>query len=265
MGFLLAKLLPLAFYPLGLALALQLAGLLGRRRPWATGVSVAGIAVLGLAAMPLVSRELVWGLEERAMALSPAVMPTADAVVVLGGGLRPALPPRRGVEVGEAGDRLLTGVELIRRGRAPWLLLSGGRVTLAADDPSPPEARSAAQLAVWLGVPQRQLLLSERARTTAEEAVALNTLARQRRWQRVLLVTSATHMPRALATFHHLTALEVVPVACDYQLPLRRAFGRPTAAALALALLPSADALQSTTVALKEHLGLMVYRWRGWS
>ena len=40
-------------------------------------------------------------------------LPKACDVVVLGGGLRPALPPRQGVEVAEGGDRLLRGVLLL--------------------------------------------------------------------------------------------------------------------------------------------------------
>ena len=120
MGFLLSKLLPLALYPLGLGLLLQLAGQLG---------------LVWLFAMPLTSRQLVWGLEEQAAALTPAVIPKADAILVLGGGLRPALAPRRGVEVGEGGDRLLTGVRLLRQGKAPLLF------SAAAGWASPPTTR----------------------------------------------------------------------------------------------------------------------------
>ncbi|MFZ0407633.1 MAG: YdcF family protein [Cyanobium sp.] len=291
MEFLLSKLLPLALYPLGLALLLQILGQLGRRRRWGNGCGVAGIALLWLAAMPLVSRQLVWGLEEQASRLTPVSIPRADAVLVLGGGLRPAQAPRRSVEVGEAGDRLLTGVELLRRGRAPWLVVSGGRIAFTADvavqrpgppggtegdrrsapsapaagDALPTEAASATRLALWLGVSAARILRSEVPRNTAEEAVAIAALARQRGWQSLLLVTSATHLPRALATFERLTPLRIIPVACDYQLPARPLYGRPTAASLLLSLLPNADALASSTTSLKEHLGLLIYRLRGWS
>jgi uncharacterized SAM-binding protein YcdF (DUF218 family) len=264
MGFLLSKLLPLALYPLGLALLLQAGGLLGRRRRWGPWLSGAGIAVLWLASTPVVSHELVWQLEEQASRLTPAKLPRADAVLVLGGGLRPALPPRRGVEVNEAGDRLLTGVDLVRKGLAPWLILSGGRVSFTADDPAETEARSAAALAATLGIAEDRMLLSERARTTAEEAAAIQELARTRGWHTLLLVTSATHLPRAAATFRRRTDLTIVPVACDFQLPGRGAFGRATAASRLMGLLPAADALALTTVAIKEHVGLAAYRIRGW-
>jgi uncharacterized SAM-binding protein YcdF (DUF218 family) len=200
------------------------------------------------------------------------------------------------VEVGEAGDRLLTGVELLRSGHAPWLVVSGGRIEFTTNDktdhpgrPSsgetlggttpkatlpresrpdqslPTEAASATQLAIWLGIPANRVLRSETPRNTAEEAAAIAQLARQRGWHSLLLVTSATHLPRALATFRRLTPLRIIPVACDYQFPTRRLYGQTTPASLLLSILPSADALAISTTSLKEHLGLLIYRLRRWS
>ena len=236
MVFLLSKLLPLLLYPLGLGLVLQLLGLAtapkgpGRRRQASLWLSGTGFGLIWVCAMPLTSRQLIWGLEERSAALTPAVLPRADAVVVLGGGLRPALPPRQGVEVAEGGDRLLRGVQLVRRGLAPLLVTSGGRVSFTGKDPAPPEAFWARDLAQELG----------------------------------LLVTSAFHMPRSLATFRQRSGLTVVPVACDYQLPGRAHYGKPTAGNTLKSLLPEAEALYLSSLALKEHLGLAVYRLRGW-
>ena len=102
MGFLLSKLLPLAVYPLGMALMLQIAGLVGHRRRWGPWLAGAGLALLWLGSMPLTSRQLAWRLEERAARMTPAVLPRADAVVVLGGGTgsRPATSPAGGGEWG---------------------------------------------------------------------------------------------------------------------------------------------------------------------
>jgi len=264
MGFLLSKLLPQLVYPLGASLLLLALGLVGRRRRWGPGLSAAGLALLWLASMPWLSRQLVWGLEERAVRLMPDPLPAADAVLVLGGGLVPPLPPRRRVEVSDAADRLLTGVDLIRQGKAPWLVVSGGRVTFASGDPSPPEATYAATLAASLGVPPERIVRSEAPRNTAEEAMAMRAIARERGWRTLLLVTSATHLPRATATFRHLTDLRIVPVACDFQLAARNQSGQATAESLVLDLLPNAGSLASTTSSLKELLGLTVYRLRGW-
>ncbi|SBO43990.1 YdcF family protein [Cyanobium sp. NIES-981] len=265
MGFLLSKLLPLGLYPLGLGLLLLLAREAGGRRRWARLLGWGGLGLIWLFAMPITSRQLIWGLEERSAALRPASLPAADAVVVLGGGLRPALPPRRSVEVGEAGDRLLTGVRLIRQRKAPLLVTSGGRVHFTAGEPPPPEAQWARDLAVELGVAPERILLNRESRTTAEEARDLGELARSRRWRRVLLVTSASHMPRALASFRRRSGVEVVAVPTDFQLPARSRYGNPTPASLLLSLMPDAEALYLSSVMLKEHLGLLVYRLRGWS
>jgi uncharacterized SAM-binding protein YcdF (DUF218 family) len=215
--------------------------------------------------MPLSSRQLIWGLEDRAAALTPQQLPRADAVVVLGGGLRPALPPRQGVEVAEGGDRLLRGVQLVRRGLAPLLVTSGGRVSFTGHDPAPPEALWARDLAQELGLPADRILINPGSRTTAEEARDIGTLGRRRGWTRVLLVTSAFHMPRSLATFQQRSGLTVVPVACDYQLPDRAHYGKPTLGNTLKSLVPDAEALYLSTLALKEHLGLAIYRLRGWS
>ena len=264
MGFLLSKLLPLFVYPLGAGLLLMGLGLLGRRRRWGPSLSAAGIGLVWLASMPWLSRQLVRSLEDQAVRLTPATLPSADAVLVLGGGLLPPLAPRRGVEVADAGDRLLTGVDLIREGKAPWLVVSGGRVSFNAGDPTPPEASYAASLAQKLGVPAEQIVRSEGPRNTAEEAIALRSIARERGWNSLLLVTSATHLPRATATFRRLSGLEIVPVACDFQLAARNQSGQTTAESLLLDLMPQAGALASTTTSLKELLGLFVYRLKGW-
>lgn len=271
MGFLLSKLLPLLLYPLGLGLLLQLLGLAAapkgtsRRHQASLWLGGVGVGLIWVSAMPLTSRQLIWGLEERSAALTPAVLPRADAVVVLGGGLRPALPPRQGVEVGEGGDRLLRGLQLVRQGLAPLLVTSGGRVSFTGNDPAPPEAFWARDLAQQLGLPAERILINPGSRTTAEEARDIGQLGRQRGWQRVLLVTSAFHMPRSLATFRQRSGLTVVPVACDYQLPDRAHYGQPTLGNTLKSLLPEAEALYLSSLALKEHLGLAIYRLRGWS
>jgi len=266
MGFLLSKLLPLLVYPLGLGLLLQVAGRLGSQR-WrrlSQGLGWGGIGLIWLFALPITSRQLIWGLEEPAAALTPSPLPRADAVVVLGGGLRPALPPRQAVEVAEAGDRLLTGLRLLRQNQAPLLVTSGAQVSFTASDPAQPEALSARSLALELGAQPSRIVVNSASRTTAEEAEQIGALGRQRGWTRILLVTSGLHMPRSLASFQARSGLEVIPVSCDFQLPGRAYWGQPTAASLVQDLVPDAGALALSSLAIKEHLGLMLYRLKGW-
>ncbi len=264
MGFLLSKLLPLLVYPLGLGLLLQLAGL-GSGRKLSRALGASSIAMVWLFAMPVTSRQLIWGLEERATALAPQAIPNADAVVVLGGGLWPSIPPRKSVEVKEGGDRLLTGMRLMRQRKAGTLVTSGAQISFTAADPAPAEAFSAKVLAEELGVPSQRILPNPLSKTTAEEARDIGQLAQERGWRTVLLVTSAFHLPRSIATFEKRSGLEVIPVACDFLLPERQRFGRPTPGSIVQDLLPDAGALYLSSLALKEHLGLALYRLKGWA
>ena len=263
MGFFLSKLLPQLIYPLGLGLLLQLIAIGGRKRRWALPLSITGWLVIALPAMPVVSDALLRQLEDQAAALTPKSIPKADAVLVLGGGIRPAPTKGLGVEVNEAGDRLLCGVRLWKQGTAPVLITSGARVSFKPNDPIAPEAVLSQQLAQELGVPASAVLLNDSARTTAEEAQRIHELATAEGWKKLIVVTSAFHMPRALASFQHQSDLQIIPVACDYRLDPQSKDQALSWQALLIDLIPSSDSLEQTTQVLKEHLGLLVYKLRG--
>jgi len=70
-------------------------------------------------------------------------------------------------------------------------------------------------------------------------------------------VTSASHMPRALAVFR-LAGLPVEPSPTDFRVrhPLFDGI---------FDFLPDPAALGRTTAAIREMIGLAVYRMRGWA
>ena len=263
MIFYLSKLLPQLIYPLGLGLLLQLIAIGARKRRWGLPLSIMGWLVIAVPAMPLVSDALLRQLEDQAAALTPKSIPKADAVLVLGGGIRPAPTQGLGVEVNEAGDRLLCGVRLWKQGTAPVLITSGARVSFQPNDPIAPEAVLGQQLAQELGVPASAVLLNDQARTTGEEAQRIKKLAADRGWNELIVVTSAFHIPRALASFQHQSDLEIIPVACDYRLEPQSKDQSFTWSELLIKVMPNSDSLKQTTQVLKEHLGLLVYKLRG--
>ena len=118
------------------------------------------------------------------------------------------------------------------------------------------EADASRVLLNALGVPRNVIVTESDSRNTRQNAIFTAGLAADRGIRRILLVTSAWHMPRAVAAFGQ-TALEVTPAAADY------AYIDP--APLILMILPQADSLALSTRALKEYLGLLVYRLRGWA
>ena len=82
------------------------------------------------------------------------------------------------------------------------------------------------------------------------------TLEREK-LERTLLVTSALHMPRALATFHA-AGVDAVAAPTDFEI-VEEGAGNVER------WMPDAIALEGSTRAIKEYLGMWVYRWRGWS
>ena len=153
----------------------------------------------------------------------------------------------------------------MRQGKADMLVTSGAQISFTAEDPAPAEAFAAKALAEELGVPAHRILPNPSSKTTAEEALDIDQLAKKYSWKRILLVTSAVHMPRSLATFRRRSKLEVIPVTCDFLLPGRQHHGKPTPGSVVQDLLPDAGALYLSSVALKEHLGLALYRLKGWA
>jgi len=261
MFLLLSKLLPLLLYPLGLACLLLLVALvlLGRRPRWAAAAIATALALLLLGSNGWVADRLLQSLEWQHL---PNQQPSADAIVVLGGGIRPAMPPRPWVEVSEAGDRVLYGARLYLAGKAPWLILSGGRIPWL-DGGGPPESSDMAALATALGVPEAAILQDPTSLNTYQNAVNVKALLQTYGLERVLLVTSALHMPRSLAIFRH-QGIDAAPAPTDFLLSKARLETDSQWQAHLVTLFPDVHYLHEVTQALKEYLGLLVYRLRGW-
>jgi uncharacterized SAM-binding protein YcdF (DUF218 family) len=259
----LSKLLPLLLYPLGLACLLLLALVLLRRRPrlvlW---LGLAAFLLLWLGGNRLVSLALVRSLEWQYR--PPTELPHADVIVVLGGGEQPLAPPQQLAGVNDAGDRIIYAAWLYQQGAAPHVLASGGIVGI--DGPALQSgAASMHQLLNIMGVPDAALWLEDRSRNTYENAVETKKLLGPKEIRRIILVTSATHMPRARAIFSK-QGFDVIPAPTDYTVSQAawEYYLTPDPAIQVFNLFPTAEALDSTMRAMKEYIGILVYRLRGW-
>lgn len=96
----------------------------------------------------------------------------------------------------------------------------------------------------------RDVWVEDQAATTAENAAFSAALLREHGVNRVLLVTSAWHMPRALRAFEQ-HGVEAVAAPTNFDIPGDRGV---------LSLLPSARALQRSYYGLHEWIGGLVYR-----
>lgn len=263
----LSKFLPLFVYPAGLTCLLLVLALVLRRHPqWQTRLIAVALAVLWLGGNRVVTMALVRSLEWRYVPPPDAYqdVPHADAIVVLGGGSRSQQYPRPTAEVGEAGDRLLYAGWLYQRGAAPWILVSGGDVPWVGPE-NPAEALSMVDILTLMGVPRDAILLEPNSRNTHENAVESLKMLEELGIDNIILVTSALHMPRSYAIFAQ-TGLTIIPAPTDYSFTQADwdFYRQPNLSTQLLNLVPNADNLEVTTRAIKEYIGIVVYKLRGW-
>jgi uncharacterized SAM-binding protein YcdF (DUF218 family) len=258
----LSKILPPLLYPLGLAcILLLIALLLKNKSKFQRFLLIITLLVLYLAGNRWVAFGLVRSLEWRY--LPTAEIPTADVIVVLGGGTNSALYPRQIVEVNGAGDRVIYALWLYKQGRAENVLLSGTNINWLSTNANP--AEDMADLLMLMGVPQEALWLENQSRNTYENALECQKLLQNHAIDRVILVTSAIHMPRSVALFEE-QGIQIIPAPTDYTVTQDgwEQLFNPSPTTLLTNLIPSAENLNLTTNALKEYIGMLVYALRGW-
>ena len=252
MSILLEKALPLAIYPLGLGILVVGIGIvlisIGRRQG-SISLLVLALAELWSFSTPLVSRLLLTTLEK---GTSSHVMSSADVAILLGGMVR---GHDGQLDLTDAVDRAVTAFRLLKSGQVKKILVTGGNLPWSSDQI--PEAQHIASLLREWGTPASAILIEDQSRNTWENAVNTKRLWQDQGFMSGFLVTSASHMPRALAVFHR-AGLSVMPAATDFR-------AKPYFEGGILAVLPDAEALEDSTTALKEWIGRFVYQVRDWS
>ncbi len=247
------KLLSLLVYPLSQGLLLALLALLLvylDKRRGALWTLSAAFLWLYLLSTGLVADTLMASLERDQRPKALSVVPNADVIVVLGGSTRGDTHYSSLGDLNARADRLVHAVELYKAGKAPRVLVSGGAPRGARS-----EAEIMEQLLGVMGVPHRAVMRESESRDTRQNAVYSSILLAGKDMHKVLLVTSAFHMRRAKATFEA-QGVEVIPAPTDYQ----RLVSEPPVPRW----LPTVQDLERSTIAIREHLGYWVYRWRGW-
>lgn len=232
-------------------LTILVAALLWRRFPrLARTLLTASVVSLWLLATPWVSRQLNHSLVQYpglAIDQLPELAQQAQAIVILSGGMD-ADPRELGYAAPDRNTllRLRYGAFLHRKTELP-ILVSGGRVF---GDQGPSLADAMAQdLAQSFQVTTRWR--ETRSRTTSENATYSAEILKAQGIERIILVTESYHMPRSVFVFERL-GLDVI--AAPTRLPGKQG-------ATLLNWVPSASALQGSSQALHEWLGMMVYRW----
>ena len=174
-----------------------------------------------------------------------------DAVVVLGGGTVSGSPEKGSDDLrAEPLKRLLYGVRIYRevkkdRTSKTYLILSGGRVFDVGQEA---EAVIMGRYASEWDVEPGSILLEPDSRTTWQNARNVATRFRPRK---IILVTSAYHMPRAMWCFTR-QGVEVIPAPTDYKANRGVPYDLES-------FLPTLEGFQNVRRALHEYLGSFLY------
>lgn len=177
-------------------------------------------------------------------------IPTADAILVLGGGLRLPIAPRKNAQLVDASDRYWHATQLFKANKAPKIILSGGNVYQQPGLKG--ESYYAAKLLREWGIPEQAILFEDTSRTTKQNAERSAKLLAQHNIKTVLLVTSGFHMPRSMQLFTHIHKnVQFIPSSSD---TIVTHANYP----FFYNLLPNANAFAMTTSALHEYYGVIV-------
>ena len=247
--------------PLAVAMGLLAVGLAVtcRWRRVGLGVMGAGLVWLYVMSTGVMFSVLGLGLEREFPPVQVETLPTADAIVVLGGGVGGNTNTVCYTELFGAADRIAHAARVWKAGKAPVVIPSGNN-----------ELQAARPLLMEFGVPEAAILVENHSRNTEENArfVAEYVKARHRKIDgnpsvhphlspspKILLVTSAGHMRRSVLLFKkYAPGIEVVPAACDYEATVwSDRFELKW-------ILPDAESLMRNSFMFKEYVGYWGYR-----
>lgn len=238
------KILPLIFSPLFLIIFLIVFGLVINSKK----ISLFGILILIFCSMPIVSKKLVSYLEIDYELGQGIGSEPADAIVVLSGMVK-TIKTKNGLkyEWGGAADRIFAGVELFKENKAEILILTSGKLPWSV---GMPEGEYLREVAIKFGVPEKSILLTENVENTDQEAKAIKKLFSKNN-PKVILVTSAFHMPRAQIVFEA-AGINIMPFPVDFQIGVSKL--------TFMSFIPSVGSLQGTSFFVKEMIGRIYYK-----
>ena len=170
----------------------------------------------------------------------------ADVIVLLGGGSFAGNKDIDGMDTlgGQSANRAWTAIRLAKQYQLP-LVYSGGIVYPGASN----EAELVKRYALSMGIAPTRFYIEGKSLNTTQSGRFLRPIMQENGWKRPAIVTSAYHMPRSVKIFRK-EAIAGQPWPCDY----RRDVGRPVGY---IDFIPSASALETTTIAIREYLGLI--------
>ena len=238
------KILPLLFSPLIIIIGLIIFSLITNSKK----IGLLGIFILLFCSIPIVSDKLIAYLESNYKLNQTSEVDEADAIVVLSGMVK-VIKNKNNLdyEWGESVDRIFAGIELFKENKSQTLILTRGKLPWSVGIP---EGEYLREVAIKFGVPEKNILLTENVENTDQEAKAIKKLFSINN-PKVILVTSAFHMPRALTVFEA-AGIDIVAFPVDFQ--------SSESKITFMSFIPSSSALSGTSFFVREMIGRTYYK-----
>lgn len=237
------KILPLMFSPLMLVIGLIIIGMIFNLRKF----SLIGVIILTISSLPIISNKLINYLEKDYQPVEISGIEKADAIVVLGGMIKYVgneNNPKH--DFNDAIDRIFTGLDLFKNNKAPSLILSQGKMPWSLGIS---EGEYLKKLAIKYGIPEEKIILTEEVQNTDQEARAIKKILVNDN-VKIILVTSAFHMPRAEKSFKAVN-ISMIPFPVDFQ-------GVKSKTNI-MYFIPSVNSLSQTSHFVREMIGRLYY------
>ena len=237
------KILPLIVSPLFLIIFLITLGMIFKSKK----ITLCGIIILIFCSLPIISSKLINYLEKDYILQDALTIDNADAIVVLSGILKTIkVNDKLKYEFDGGVDRILSGIDLFKNNKASLLILTKGQLPWSLGIP---EGEYLKEFAVKFGVPKESILLTDNVQNTDQEAKSVKKLLNSND-AKVILITSAFHMPRAKKVFEA-SNIKVIPFAVDFINSHQKL--------TFMNFIPSADALNDTSLFVREMTGRLYY------
>lgn len=213
----------------------------------------AGIVMLLFFSNPFIINRLILTYQEKRYAVAKNEVYSAG--ILLGGfvGMNDA---DKQVYYGEAADRFIQTAELYKTGHISKIIIAAGSGSIFQDKPFR-EADFAQEQLINLCIAPADVFADRNSRNTIENAENAKKIIDSLQLKPpYLLITSAIHMPRAIRTFKK-AGLEVKPFPAAFSVTPNHGFDPEEY------IIPSAGALRSWNIYLKEMVGMTVYKISG--
>lgn len=236
------KILPLIFSPLMLVIGLIVLGIIFNLRKF----SLIGIIILILSSLPIISNKFIAYLEKDYQPIEIAEIENVDAIVVLSGMIR-VIGDEENLkyEFTDSVDRFFAGLDLFNNNKSPILILTRGKMPWSLGIA---EGEYLKELAIKYGVSEENIILTDEVQNTDQEAKAIKEILTED--AKIILVTSAFHMPRAEKVFKAAN-INLIPYPVDFQ--------NSKSKTTMMDFIPSAGSLFDTSHFVREMIGRLYY------